>query len=326
MSSKDKLLLVHKLRESDLDSIVPELSKFYQLIIPSDYSRENLIKLITDVQVVLAGVVTGPMVEAARELKMIQTLGAGINHLDLEAISNTSIRIGNSHSNAMVVAEHGVAMMLALARKLAAHDAKMRTGQWFKPSGDETDLPWLSTGIHGKKLGIVGFGHIGKAVHKLLGGFDMDTLVFDRTKDHGGVKNVDLAQLLSQADYIVVTIPLTAATRNLISDAEFGMMNKTAILVNISRGEVIDKTALWNCLKNYPGISAGLDVWYPGDPGMDGFSEDHRFDKLDNLLMSPYRAATLGGASPHLAGVIENLKNWALKGELIHEVDSKEGY
>jgi len=134
--------------------------------------------------------------------------------------------------------------------------------------------------------------------------------------------------VLSQADYIIVTLPLTLSTNGLMGEKEFALMKKSASIVNVGRGKVINQEALYLALKNKTIQAAAIDVWYDDflrSANSIQFSGRFPFEKLDNIILSPYKAAVVEGA-PHLDDVITNLRLFATKGKVINAVDLEQGY
>src|SRR4051794_30838516 len=172
----------------------------------------------------------------APDLRAIAVLAVGTDNVDLTACRERGIPVGNTPDVLTeATADLAFALILAAARRIpqAAHDAKAGAWRTWEPAG------WLGADVHGATLGIVGAGRIGSAVAKRAHGFDMRTIT---------TKDTELPDLLEQADFVTLHVPLTPETHHLIDAAALGRMKPTAILVNTSRGPVVDQAALAHAL------------------------------------------------------------------------------
>jgi D-3-phosphoglycerate dehydrogenase / 2-oxoglutarate reductase len=186
-------------------------------------------------------------------------------------------------ANEATVADHALAMMLALLRRVPEHDAGVRRGEWNR-TGPHT--PRL---LHGATVGIVGFGHIGRLVAKRLAGFDVRVLAHDpavTTAD--GVELVPLDELLRASDVVTLHVPLIAATRRLIGAPQLALLPPGAVLVNTSRGPVVDQGALLDALRSGALAGAALDVFEEEPP-----PATSPLFALPNVILSPH----IGGLS-----------------------------
>lgn len=193
-------------------------------------------------------------------LKIIGRTGSGLDNIDVEAARAANIAVVNSpDANVLAVAEHTLALMLALARQLPQANASLKAGQWQKQS-------LVGTGLAGKTLGIVGFGRIGRQVCLRAQAFGMKILVnqWPLTPElqlEENIEVVDLVDLLEQADFVTLHVPLKDETENLIGAQELALMKPSAYLINTARGELIDEAALLAALTDGRLAGAGLDVF-----------------------------------------------------------------
>jgi D-3-phosphoglycerate dehydrogenase len=229
--------------------------------------------------------------------------GSGTDNVPVAEATARDILVANTPAAvAETVADHALAMMLALARQLLPMDRAVRGG----PAHSSYIRPRFEFG--GKKVGLVGFGHIARLLARRLSGFDVTVMAYDPYVDAAamsasGVRKEELAELLSQADYISVHCPLSERTFHLIGERELQSMKPTAILVNTARGALIDEPALIQALQSGRIAGAGLDVF-----------EDESADvhpalrAMDNVVLSP-----------HLAGLAEEniLKRWTCSVETV---------
>jgi glyoxylate reductase len=219
-----------------------------------------------------AGIVTDPSIpidadlldEAGGSLEVVANFGVGHDNIDLEAARARGVRVTNTPgvlTNA--TAELAVALMLAAARRIAEADALVRGGEWARSGADAL----IGQELAGATVGLVGFGRIARRVAELLRGFDVRLLVTSRSRStpSAAPERLELPELLAASDFVSVHVPLTAETRHLIDVNALAAMKPGAILVNTSRGAVVDTTALIHALRSGHLGAAGLDV-YENEP------------------------------------------------------------
>ena len=229
--------------------------------------------------------ITRRIIESASELRIISRTGAGYDNVDIQAASDHNVMVCNLPGiNAVSVAEHTMAFIFALAKKIPEMDGFVRNGKWNKRS------ELISTELEGKTLGIMGLGQIGYRVMKLAQAFGMKTLVSDPfvEKKYAGQTAfaASLEELFTVSDFITVHIPNMAQTRHLVSKDLLCLMKQGAFIVNTSRGEVIDEKALIGVLEQNRISGAALDV-FENEP----LALDHPFIKMKNVILSPHIAA-----------------------------------
>jgi phosphoglycerate dehydrogenase-like enzyme len=228
---------------------------------------------------------------AAPRLRLAQLFSAGYDHVDLDAAREAGVLVANNGgANSRAVAEHTILLMLAVYRKLVPQHAMTSGGRW---RGNQP-IPTFHE-MHGKTLGIIGFGSIGKRVARIAaGGFDMRIQYNDIVRlsedaeDAMDVRFRLLPELLASSDIVTLHVPLTRLTRNMIGARELGHMQPHAVLINCSRGPVIDFTALHDALSSGRIAGAGLDV-FPAEPP----SPSEPVLSLENVVLTPH----LAGAS-----------------------------
>ena len=310
--------MVHEFSEWDRNCLESELADHYRFLTAEE---------ICAAEVVVTQEIPTDFLDGASQLKLVQTPGAGVDKLDLDALSARGIMVSNSHSAAPFVAEHALAMLMDLMKKISVHDRNMKKGQWFRPKSQSESEHLFSDSLIGKSIGFVGFGHVGKAIATLLSGFNVRTLAHtrawkSRVNENGTAPEfVDLDHLLSNSDAIFITLPSTPETKAIIKRRELDLIKPNAYLINVGRSEVIDEAALLDALKNNKIRGAGLDVW------QDGLASAANFAALDHrIIMSPHRAGTDRKASPNLKGVIEALRGYATKGRFDTLIEADVGY
>ena len=220
------------------------------------------------------------VLERLPRLRVIARTGVGLDSIDLETATRAGIvvtRTSGAHEE--TVADHALALMLAALRRVIENDASVRRGDWQR-AGAST--PW---GLHGRCVGIVGLGRIGSAVARRLHGFECDVIAFDPyVEERPGVSLVSLDQLFERADLVTLHAPSTPETRGLVDARRLRSMRPGAILVNTSRGELVDEGALVAALTSGGLAAAALDVFVAEPP------TTARLLELPNVVLSPHIA------------------------------------
>jgi phosphoglycerate dehydrogenase-like enzyme len=246
-------------------------------------TEQELYEHIGDIDILIPGHISvgKDLIERATKLKLIHC-GTGYNNVDLDAASQRGAYVAvTPNVAAQSVAELVFASILTLVKKIHSFDATMKSGGWKRT--DFIDVPELK----GKTMGIIGYGNIGKAAARIARGFQMKLLAHDPNikVDESDVKQVELDQLLRDSDFITLHVLLNADTKHMMSEKQLGMMKPKAILVNASRGPVVDETALIAALKQRKIGGACLDV-FEKEP----LAKDSELRKLDNILLTPHIA------------------------------------
>jgi D-3-phosphoglycerate dehydrogenase len=240
------------------------------------------------------------------QLEVIASYGSGCEHIDIEAATNAGIVVVNAAgSQYAAVAEHGVGLMLAFAKRIAYADRVMHTERRFvgRNAFSGTGWPGWPTQLRGKTLGVIGFGFIGRDLaEKCRLAFDMEVLVFSPRCDpeeaaRQRVILVDeLAELLGRSDFVSLSVPLTAETTGMIGAVEFSRMKRGAVLVNLSRGPTVDTDALLDALRTGQLAGAALDVFEP-----EPLPDDHPLYQFDNVVLTPHIGGWVIDSFPALA-------------------------
>ena len=260
---------------------------------------------------------------AAPRLEFIQLLPAGADGIDFAAIPERLTMASNVGAYAKPIAEHVMAMTLALARRLPQRQAAMARGEWPQQE--------LLHTLDGAVCAILGFGGIGTATAALMRPFGARIYAVNSSghtaepTDFAGTL-ADLDRVLAAADVVVISLPLTRATRGLIGARELGLMKPDAILVNVARAAIVDERALYEHLRDNPEFCAGIDTWWhePG-PGT-AFHTDYPFLSLPNVIGSPHNSGTVVGVLPTAARrAAENVRRH-LRGEPVTGLVHREDY
>ncbi|MFZ2225443.1 MAG: 2-hydroxyacid dehydrogenase [Candidatus Deferrimicrobium sp.] len=226
-------------------------------------------------------------------IALMQLLSAGADHLDFARIPAGLVVASNVGGYARPMAEHTLAMVLALAKRLLTHHEALKRGIFDQFSENKA--------IGGATTAILGFGGIGREVARLLKPFGVKILAINRSGKSpepadflGTLENLDA--VLPKADIVVITLPLTRRTRGLIAKRELELMKPDAILVNVARGEIINERALYEHLKKTPAFMAGIDAWWM-EPFRHGrFELGYPFFDLPNVLGTPHNSGLVPGS------------------------------
>jgi D-3-phosphoglycerate dehydrogenase len=230
--------------------------------------------------------ITAKVLESLERCRIVARYGVGVDNVDLDYARRKKIYVSNVPGYGTEdVSDHAMALLLGCIRSLLVRDRNLRKGDF------ESDI---RADIHrstGKNLGIIGYGKIARAFHRKWKGFlPSRVLIYDPYTDEdviraNGAEKVDLDTLLSEADFISIHAPLTTATRHLINAAALKKMKKSAILINTSRGAIIDEDALVEALKKGQILSAGLDV-FENEP----IGRDHPLVTMSNVILTSHVA------------------------------------
>lgn len=222
---------------------------------------------------------------AVPRCRAIVRTGSGLDNIPLDEAKARGIVVANTPAALSDgVSDHLIALLFAVTRRVAELDRAIRSGRWPQTTSQPLG------GVQRRTLGLVGFGHVGREVTRKLGGFGMKVLAHDPfiaadAMASVGVTATDLDTLLAESDYVSLHCPLTPQTRHLIGERELKLMKPTAILLNTSRGPVIDEAALVRALSERWFAAAGLDVLEVEPP-----APDHPLLKLDNVVLTPHAA------------------------------------
>lgn len=249
--------------------------------------------------------VDGPMLDRLPGVKVISNYGVGVDHIDLAAAAARNIPVGNTPGILDgATADMGFALLLSAARKVVAGDRYARSPEFtiYDPGY------MLGCEVHDATLGIVGLGRIGRQVARRARGFDMNVLYHNRRRQNEheqslGVRYVSFDELLAQSDYVMLTCPLTPETRGLINAAALSKMKRTAILINIARGPVVDTADLVAALNAGQIAGAALDVTDP-----EPLPRDHPLLSMSNVVIVPHLGSATIQTRQKMADMsIENL-------------------
>ena len=261
----------------------------FKVIEIENFEIQNLKEQLKDVDGILLRTtkLDKEILQHCDNLKIISRHGVGYDNVDLDFLNENKIALCiTSTSNAVSVAEHVLSFFIYLTKNLSLSDSLVKEGNFEKRS----QLPNFFE-LYKKKVLIIGFGRIGKEVAKRCLGFDMEVYVYDPFLDNEIIiRNqcipIEKNQGLAIADFITIHLPLNGDTKNFISQTELNVMKKNSILVNTSRGGIVNENDLCIALESKKIQGAGMDVFVSEPP-----ESNHPFFKLDNILLTPHNAA-----------------------------------
>ncbi len=261
-------------------------------------SEEKLIERLGDAEIAInirsSCRFTAAVFEACPKLKMVSIWGTGTDNIDLAAARRLGVTITNTPGvSAPSIAEHTLALLLAVARKIPKIDAQVRDGNW--PRGSMTLL-------HGKTVGVIGLGAIGLRFARLAAGIGMNVIAWTMNPRDLGVPLVSLDELLETSDVVSLHLRLSDDTRSFLGRDRIAKMKRGALLVNTARGPIVDEAAMIDALQSGQLAGAGLDVF-----DIEPLPGGHPLTTLDNVVLSPHCA----GITPEVleAGLALSLEN-----------------
>ncbi len=246
--------------------------------------------------------VTAPILRAASRLKIVARAGVGVDNIDVPAATESGVIVVNSpEGNTIAAAEHTVAMLLALSRRIPDATASLRHGEWKRSK-------FVGVEVYNKTLGVIGLGKIGREVARKCRGLGMQVVAHDafvnpEAARRDGVELVELPELYRRSDFITVHTPLTKDTRGLVGDAAFAQMRDGVRVVNCARGGIIDEQALLRALESGKVAGAAVDVFEKEPP-----PTDHPFLQHPRIVVTPHLGASTEEAQVNVAlDVVEQI-------------------
>ena len=299
-----KIAIIEQIHNDGLELLNKSSDYEYELI--TDVSEENLIKRLPEFDgcTLRVSKLSENILKHCTKLKVISRHGVGYDNIDLSFIKKKNISLLiTAKANAVAVAEHVIYMMLSISKSINQYDNEVRLGNFKKNASKIETLELFK-----KEMLIVGFGRIGRSLIKRCLGFDMKINVFDPfvddkiIKNFGGNKVENMDEGLKTCDYLSLHIPLTEKTKNLINYEKIKTMKKNAIIINTSRGGIINESDLNKALENNIIFGAGLDVF-----GKEPIEKDNPLINNNKVLLSPHSATFTNECKSRMA--IETTKN-----------------
>ena len=293
-----------------------------RLVYPSDTKEETFYELASEADIIIGWRPTKELLAQAEKLKLFINPGAGVQHLIeifREHNAKHDVTVINGHGNAYFAAQHAVALLMAVTNKIVQHHNWMAAGRWRLGDEEAASVP-----VRGRHIGLLGYGAINQNVHRFLSGFDVEFAICRRAwegKPEPAIrykKKYDITQLhdfLTAIDTLMIAVPHTPETEGMISKVELELLGRNGLLINVGRGKIVEEEALFTALEQKIIAGAGIDVWYDYKAPPDEKGERHPasfpFHKLDNIVMSPHRAASPFSDLKRWDEVVENIRRLA---------------
>jgi D-3-phosphoglycerate dehydrogenase len=255
--------------------------------------------------------VTSDLMDSATTLRVVGRAGVGVDNIDVPAATERGIVVMNApDGNTITTAEHTIALLIALARRVPQANSSLKSGHWDRKS-------FIGVELQGKTLGVVGLGRIGRTVSARARAFGMKIVAFDPFIAPEQARDLEielsaLDELFATADFITIHTPLTAETRGVIGRDAFAQMKKGVRIINCARGGLVDEGALYNAIKSGTVAGAALDVFTEEPP-----APDHPLLLLDEVIATPHLGASTAEAQEGVAfTVAEQMRDYLLSGAL----------
>ena len=299
-----KIAIIEQIHKDGLDVLEKNSGFHYELI--TDVSEENLIEKLPEFDgcTLRVSKLNKNILKNCPKLKVISRHGVGYDNVDLDYVKNNNITLLiTATANAVAVAEHVIYMMLSISKSINRYDQEVRSG-YFKKNASTIETVELFK----KEILIVGFGRIGKSLIKRCLGFEMKVNIFDPfvskevISQFGGNKIDNFDEGLKKCDYLSLHIPLTEKTKNMINISKLKIMKKNSIIINTSRGGIINELDLNKALNENIIFGAGLDV-FEKEP----INIDNPILKNKKVLLSPHSATFTNECKSRMS--IETTKN-----------------
>jgi len=311
-----KVLVSDPLSNKGLEILARAKSLKYD--IKPGLSAEELKKIISEYDAIIIRSETklkAEIIEAADRLKVIGRAGIGLDNVDLPAATKKGIVVMNTpQENAIAAAEHTIAMVLSISRKIPQATSSMKAGKWEKKK-------FMGVELYNKTFGIVGIGVIGSIVADRARGLKMKVVAYDpylskEAAEKKGVDLVSLDELLSRSDFISVHTPLTEETRNLIDKNAFRKMKQGVILINCARGGIVNEKDLYDAIQGGKVAGAALDV-FEKEPAV-----DNPLFELEPVICTPHLGASTGEAQENVSiAIAQQIVDYLMFGDARNAVN-----
>jgi D-3-phosphoglycerate dehydrogenase len=316
-ASRPVVLIAEKLAPSVLDALGGDV----EIRHVDGTDRPALLEAVADADALLvrsATKVDAEVLAATSKLKVVARAGVGLDNVEVPAATERGVMVVNAPtSNIVSAAEHAVALLLAVARNVAAADATLRQGEWKRSSFSGVEL-------NGKTVGVVGLGKIGQLFAARVAAFGTKLIAYDPYVSASraaqlGIELVSLDELMERADALSIHLPKTAETLGLIGAEQLKKAKSNLIVVNAARGGLIDEEALADALRNKQILGAGIDV-YKTEP-----TTDSPLFELDNVVATPHLGASTVEAQDRAGTDVAHSVRLALSGEFVPDAVNVQG-
>ena len=275
---------------------------------------------LDDADIFIGKKLGAPQLNSANKLKAVFTYKTGVDEFALDRLSEMGVTLCNSHVNSRYIAQYAFALALALTARVVEFDKNLRQGNW------SPQLYWKS--LFSMKVGLVGYGSIGKEIHKLLSANGIQAYTLDRGKAYENISTVStLTELCDATDMLILSLPKTEETNDMFNAEIFAHL-KGKYIVNVGRGNCIDEEALYQSLVKGEVAGAAIDTWRQKSRGEAKlFPSKKHFEKLNNVLLSPHKAMqVIDGHDAYVMDVLDNVLGYISGQPPRNVVDLAKGY
>ncbi len=313
-----KICLSIAKRDKEFENMIKTLSHFAEVTVVglSGYSLKGF-------DIFIGKKLCKTALKTADKLKVVFAYKTGVDDFPLKEMEEKGIVLVNSHVDAKIIAEYAFGLSISLVNRITECDKMLRRGIWY----DSTDPYWES--IFDMKVGLLGFGHIGQNINKLLKRNGIKTYTLKRGKEREDIETVEtLDELLEKCNLIILSLPKTPETDNII-DASALKKLKDKYIVNVGRSNSIDQEALYNALKKGEVAGAAIDTWdkKPANKTSKLSPSKHPFAKLDNIVLSPHQATRIDvGHERYVTDITNKVITYISDKKFSDVVDYKKGY
>jgi phosphoglycerate dehydrogenase-like enzyme len=292
------------------------------LTVPCDFvhtDETSAPDVLAKVDVLVTLVFTQEMAAAATRLRLVQVPGAGLDRIDRSAVP-AGVSLANVNGHETGIAEYVLGAMIAISRTFDRLNTSLRAGRWDSQWAPGVPPPPVWPELSGRTLGILGYGGIGQEVARRARAFNMRVCAIRRNLGQSAGDDLallgdmhSLDEVLRRSDYLAITLPLGPETQGLIGAKQLGLMKPTAIIINVSRAQIVDEDALYEALAERRIGGAALDVWYRYPSAAGPMLPSRRaFHELPNVLMTPHVSGWTDGMLEARAALIaENIQRTA---------------
>ncbi|MGP3943813.1 2-hydroxyacid dehydrogenase [Streptomyces sp. 6N106] len=288
-----RIMLNHRILSRFTERLRARIEGPHEWLDASDWDPARIAEAIATVDVYVGSQLTEDHARRAGRLRLVHVVGAGYDGIPLEALG-PDVTVANTHHHGRSIAEHVLMCVLMLSRRVLAADRELRAGRWRNVAVD-SELPFGDT-LRGRRVGVIGFGETGREIGRLCQAVGLGVRAVRRDPSAplpeglrpdwvGGPER--LPDLLAESDIVVVTVPLSPATRGLIGPGELAAMGPQSLLVNVARGPVVQEEALYEALSAGTIAGAALDVWWAGPPHAPSRLPFHA---LPHVVMTPHNS------------------------------------
>lgn len=334
----DTVLFTWELSEASRRHVLAATSELdLNLVFPEDLSKEAILELAREAAMIIGPRISPELLDAAGRARLFVIPWAGVQHT-IKSFQDRPPEqrppLANAHGNAPLTAQHAAALLLALTNQVIPHHRWMLEGRWRTDDRDAASIP-----LRDRHLGFLGYGAVNRHVHKLLGGFGLEASALrsrwpeagsEGSSLTGRYRSDQLLDFLRAVDVLIIALPMTDDTRGLIGAEALDALGPSGLVVQMSRGPIVDEDALFEALSQRRIRGAAIDVWYEykPEPAADGALRPYSrpFHELDNVVLSPHRAASPFDDLARWSDIIENIRRLASGRPFINLVDVDRGY